>query len=140
MRALIQRINRKLRHNGEVLKVARGGRAESELNAGRYFIVNVRRNLLVNDHCDPEGVGREIGVMAGSRAVFFVFAILPAPRYHTQRENVQSGKGDERFKCANCYRMRVPALVRYRRQDLVRNIVPCLAPPPTLLHRPEVPS
>jgi hypothetical protein len=28
MRALIQRINRKLRHNGEVLKVARRSRAE----------------------------------------------------------------------------------------------------------------
>jgi hypothetical protein len=40
MRALIQRINRKLRHNGEVLKVARGSRAEAEANVGRYFIVN----------------------------------------------------------------------------------------------------
>jgi hypothetical protein len=64
MRALIQRINRKLRHNGEVLKVARGSRAEAEADVGRYFIVNIKRNLLVNDHCDPEAVGREIGVMA----------------------------------------------------------------------------
>jgi hypothetical protein len=31
---------------------------------GRYFIVNIKRNLLVNDHCDPEAVAREIGVMA----------------------------------------------------------------------------
>ena len=36
--------------------------------------------------------------------------------------------------------VRVPALIRCRRQDLVRNIVPCLALPPTLWHRPEVPS
>ena len=64
MRALIQRINRKLRHNGEVLKVARGSRAEAEADVGRYFIVNIERNLLVNDHCDPEAIGREIGVMA----------------------------------------------------------------------------
>ena len=66
MRALIQRINRKLRHNGEVLKVARGSRAEAEAEAdvGRYFIVNIKRDLLVNDHCDPEAVAREIGVMA----------------------------------------------------------------------------
>ena len=64
MRALIQRINRKLRHNGDVLKVARGSPAESEADAGRYFIVNIERNLLVNDHCDPEAIGREIGVMA----------------------------------------------------------------------------
>jgi hypothetical protein len=63
-RALIQRINRKLRHNGEVLKIARGSRAESESDVGRYFIVNIKRNSLVNDHCDPEAVGREIGVMA----------------------------------------------------------------------------
>jgi hypothetical protein len=64
MRALIQRINRKLRHNGEVSKVARGSQAESEADVGRYFIVNIERNLLVNDHCDPEAIGREIGVMA----------------------------------------------------------------------------
>jgi hypothetical protein len=64
MRALIQRINRKLRHNGEVLKVARGSRAEAEADVGRYFIVNIKRNLLVNDHCDPEAVARKIGVMA----------------------------------------------------------------------------
>ena len=57
------RINRKLRHNGEVLKVARGSRAESESDVGRYFIVNIKQNLLVNDHCDPEAVGREIGEM-----------------------------------------------------------------------------
>ena len=63
MRALIQRINRKLRHNGEVLKVARGSRPESESDVGRYFMVNTKRNSLVNDHCDPEAVGREIGVM-----------------------------------------------------------------------------
>jgi hypothetical protein len=31
---------------------------------GRYFIVNIKRDLLVNDHCDPEAVAREIGVMA----------------------------------------------------------------------------
>ena len=45
---------------------------------------------------------------ASSRAVFFVFAILPAPRYHAQRDTVQPGKGDERFKRANNCRMRVP--------------------------------
>jgi hypothetical protein len=66
---------------------------------------------------------------ASSRAVFFVFAILPAPRSVTP---CNLAKGDERFKCANCYRMRVPALIRCHRQNLVRNIVPCLAPPPTL--------
>ena len=54
MRALIQRINRKLRHNGELLKVARGSRGEAEADVGRYFIVNIKRDLLVNDHCDPE--------------------------------------------------------------------------------------
>src|SRR6516225_10488269 len=31
---------------------------------------------------------------ASSCAVFFVFATLPAPRHHTQRNTVQPGKGD----------------------------------------------
>jgi hypothetical protein len=57
VRALIQRVYRELRHNGEVLKIARGSRAELESDVGRYFIVNMKRNSLVNDHCDPEAVG-----------------------------------------------------------------------------------
>jgi hypothetical protein len=36
----------------------------SKRDAFQAAFVNIKRNLLVNDHCDPEAVGREIGVMA----------------------------------------------------------------------------
>jgi hypothetical protein len=61
-RALIQRINRKLRQDGEVMKVARGAQAESQ--HGRYYTIDLHRNYLIHDHLDPETVGREIGVLA----------------------------------------------------------------------------
>jgi len=61
MRALIQRINRKLAAQGEKLKTYRGGRSEVQL--GRYYIIDVRRNFLVAGNQDPEGLGRELGVL-----------------------------------------------------------------------------
>ena len=61
-RALIQRINRKLRHDDEMLKVARGGRTEQSV--GRYYIINFNRNWIVSQNVDPETVGRELGVLA----------------------------------------------------------------------------
>jgi len=61
-RALIQRINRKLRKDAEIMKVARGARAES--NLGRYYTIDLHRNYLLHDHLDLETVGRELGVLA----------------------------------------------------------------------------
>ena len=61
MRALIQRINRKLVADNETLKVSRGGRAEQDL--GRYFIVDVSFNGVVRKNVDPEALGRELGVL-----------------------------------------------------------------------------
>jgi hypothetical protein len=59
-RAVIARINRKLKPNGEMLKVMRG-RARSSV--GDYCIVNFERNWIANPHVDPEAVGRELGVL-----------------------------------------------------------------------------
>lgn len=61
-RALLQRINRKLRQQGKMLKVTRGERAAQDL--GRCYIVNVNQNYVVSKDCDPEDVGRELGVLA----------------------------------------------------------------------------
>ena len=60
-RALIQRINRKLKQNDEQLRTARTARAESSI--GHYFIVDVRRNVIVTHHLDLEELGRQLGVL-----------------------------------------------------------------------------
>lgn len=64
-RALIQRINRVLAKNDEALKARRGGRRQID---GDYFIVNVARNWMVQEHVwerDLEALGREMEVLAG---------------------------------------------------------------------------
>lgn len=61
MRALIQRINRKLAKQSQVLKKVRGERARFDL--GDYFIINTDRNILMYKQTDPEALGRELGVL-----------------------------------------------------------------------------
>lgn len=61
LRALIQRINRKLSADDEALRRARG-HAEAEL--GEYFIVNVDRNVVVTKNVDPARLAEELGVLA----------------------------------------------------------------------------
>jgi hypothetical protein len=60
-RALIQRINRKLVHDGQVMKAARSARAAQSM--GRYYIVDIYTNGLVRDHCSPAATGHEMGVL-----------------------------------------------------------------------------
>ena len=60
-RALIQRINRKLAAQDEIVRTARGGRAEQDL--GRYFIVDVRIGGVVHSDIDLEEWGRELAVL-----------------------------------------------------------------------------
>jgi hypothetical protein len=61
-RALVQRINRKLWKESEVLKAARPNtRAVQDL--GRYYVID-DRNRVVRQHCDLEEMGRELGVLA----------------------------------------------------------------------------
>ena len=61
MRALIQRINRKLAHEEEMLKTTRGARAISRL--GRYYRLNVNRNFVIDTRVDPVALARELGVL-----------------------------------------------------------------------------
>jgi hypothetical protein len=58
-RALAQRIDRKLRKDGEMLRKGRG-RWASELG---YYIIDVNRNLLLAQNLDLESLGREMDVL-----------------------------------------------------------------------------
>ena len=81
VRALVQRINRRLRRDGKTLKNARSPRIASSL--GRYFIVDPNRSWITGQHISPEVLGRQIGVLAewevgrGVRPVAYISA--PAP-------------------------------------------------------------
>ena len=60
-RALIQRINRKLRSDDELLKKARPRSGWNEL--GDYYVVNFRMNWIAAKDVDIEELGRELGVL-----------------------------------------------------------------------------
>ena len=60
-RALVGRINRKLREDGQVLKFTRGERAKLEL--GDAYIWEPRRALASDTFIDVEWLGRELGVL-----------------------------------------------------------------------------
>jgi hypothetical protein len=60
MKAIVQRINRKLKADDEALKKTRGTRAYLDL--GDWYVLNVNRNWISAHHVDPEELGRELGV------------------------------------------------------------------------------
>jgi hypothetical protein len=60
-RALIQRINRKLKPEGEQLRTARSQKVEQIL--GRYHVVDVYRHCVVLQDVDIEAMGRELEVL-----------------------------------------------------------------------------
>ena len=59
MRSVIQRINRRLAVNGEVLRAARSERARAD--HGDYFIVTERG--IYPSHVDPEDLARQMRVL-----------------------------------------------------------------------------
>ena len=59
--ALIKRINRKLAHDGEVLKITRGERARTDL--GDYYILDIYHNTIVRSRVDPEALGRKLDLI-----------------------------------------------------------------------------
>ncbi len=67
MRALIQRINRALAKEEEVLKTTRGERWFGDL--GRHYVMNFNRNFVVAAHVDPEQLGRELKVLKAGEVV-----------------------------------------------------------------------
>ena len=60
-RALVQRINRKLKAEESVLKASRGARAQQDL--GDYYLLDWRTNAVHAKDVDPEDLGRELGVL-----------------------------------------------------------------------------
>ncbi|HKB36319.1 MAG TPA: hypothetical protein VKD72_07695 [Gemmataceae bacterium] len=60
-RALVQRINRKLKQDDERLKKCRSRRWEDRL--GEWYRINVASNFIVQTHVDLEALGRELGVL-----------------------------------------------------------------------------
>lgn len=61
MRAGLKRINRVLEASNRVLKRTRGARAEEEL--GRFYVIDTRRNVIVDKDVDPEVLGRKLGAL-----------------------------------------------------------------------------
>ena len=65
--ALIARINRKLKHQDEMLRTARRYWADGHFlehpDLGRYFVVDLFRNLVIQTHVDLEELGREVGAL-----------------------------------------------------------------------------
>ena len=62
VRAAIQRINRKLKPKGRVLKTARTEQAEDDY--GRYYVIDLRRNGVVDMHVNLDDIGSELYVLA----------------------------------------------------------------------------
>ena len=61
-RALLQRVNRKLRAEHEMLKRCKeSSRSYGEL--GDLYCVDMSRNLVTATHVDLEALGRELGVL-----------------------------------------------------------------------------
>ncbi len=61
MKALVQRINRKLADSNEALRKTRGARALIDL--GDWYVLDTNRNLILHKNVDPEVLGRELGVL-----------------------------------------------------------------------------
>lgn len=59
--ALMQRLQRALAKEGQVLKVTRGARAIVDL--GRHYVIDVRRNVVIDKNVDLEALSRDLGVL-----------------------------------------------------------------------------
>jgi hypothetical protein len=68
VRALIQRINRKLRADADGAPAdevhATRGQGRARLDLGDYYMLNTRRNFISEHHIDLEDFGRELKVLA----------------------------------------------------------------------------
>jgi hypothetical protein len=61
-RALIQRLNHALAETRLLLKKTKGGRMKKQL--GEYYLIDLKRNALVEKGVDMEKLGRKHGVLA----------------------------------------------------------------------------
>ena len=68
VRAIIQRLNRKLKEKGQILKATRDGSA-AEVDMGKYYIIDIDRNILMYHHTDLENCARNNGALAEWEAI-----------------------------------------------------------------------
>jgi hypothetical protein len=61
VRSVIQRINRRLKPEQEMLKTTRGRHLRNSV--GDYYIVDFAHNWIKHPNVDPEQWGRELGVL-----------------------------------------------------------------------------
>jgi hypothetical protein len=59
--ALVQRINRALKKDGEKLQAARG--MQAFLDLGDFYTIDVSRNFILEKNVDLEKMGRRLGVL-----------------------------------------------------------------------------
>ncbi len=81
MRALLKRINRQLRKEGQAIRTTRGERCRGDL--GNYYCTE--ENRLVAQHVDPEEWGRELGVLAPHERVGQDGLVVPKPSQEDTR-------------------------------------------------------
>lgn len=60
-RAILQRINRKLKPDWKQLKTGRGLLVERTV--GRYYVIDIRRNCVTQQYVDVEDLTRELTVL-----------------------------------------------------------------------------
>lgn len=66
LRAVTQRINRRLRHDGRMLRMRRGNPQTIDFRKGPWYLVDVDRNWIVREHlnlADVEDLARELRVL-----------------------------------------------------------------------------
>jgi hypothetical protein len=70
-RALIQRINRKLKEKGARLHKTRGENTQAWIDCGDYYILNVDRNYVMQKNVGIEAIATDLGVLKPYEAVFY---------------------------------------------------------------------
>lgn len=60
-RALMQRINRKLKGDDRMVKPTRGERAKRDL--GDYYVLDLNKNAILHRNVDLGALGRELGAL-----------------------------------------------------------------------------
>jgi DNA primase catalytic subunit len=62
-RALLQRINRKLRDDDKTVRSSRGAHVEIDIERG-FYLLDLKRKLIV-EYVDLEKLGRKLGCLKG---------------------------------------------------------------------------
>lgn len=65
LRAVVQRINRRLREKGQTLRKIRGMEAvyRAQRGLGQWYVADVNRNRIVREYADVEELARQLDVL-----------------------------------------------------------------------------